>query len=154
MNMKRTSKIILILSVCTYIGNETSALNASGSMPTIGAKVEVLQHRPHPNRPMPKVHIMNDRDFQFLYKTIKNKSFDKDRLELLSVGVLDNHFSCGQCAQLMSIFSFDNDKLEVLDIMAGHIADLENAAVIFESLTFDSNREKAAEKLRTHRPRP
>lgn len=152
--MKRISKIIFILSVCTCIGNGICLQNVTCSTPASDTKVEVLQHRPHPNRPIPKVHIMNERDFQFLYKTIKKKSFDKDRLELLSVGVLDNHFSCRQCAQLMSIFSFDNDKLEVLDIMAEHIVDIENAAFIFESITFESNREKAAKKLRIHRHHP
>lgn len=146
--MKRISKIIFILSVCTCIGNEICQLNASCSLPENDNKVEELQHRPQHNRQMPKAHIMNDRDFRFLYKTIKNKSFEKDRLELLSVGVLDNHFSCEQCAQLMSIFSFDDDKLEVLDIMAGHIVDLKNVAFIFETITFESNRQKAADKLR------
>ena len=90
---------------------------------------------------------MNKHDFDFLYKIIKQKSFKDDRLELLSVGVLDNYFSCKQCVKIMSLCSFDSDKLEVLDIMAKHIVDLEHADLILESFTFDSNREKAAKTL-------
>ena len=90
---------------------------------------------------------MNDKDFQYLYKTIKKKSFDRDRLELLSVGVLDNYFSCRQCAKILSIYSFDDDKLKVLDIMSGHIVDMENVNKILKSFKFDSNRRKAADIL-------
>ena len=90
---------------------------------------------------------MNDRDFQFLYKTIKKKSFEKDRLELLSIGLLDNYFSCKQCAKLMSIHSFNSEKFKVLNMMAKHIVDLENANIILDSFTFESDRRKAAKLL-------
>ena len=90
---------------------------------------------------------MNDKDFQYLYKVIKKKAFEKDQLELLSVGVLDNYFSCRQCAKIMSIYSFDKDKLKVLDIMANHIVDKENARLILDSFRFESDRRKAASKL-------
>jgi len=94
---------------------------------------------------------MGEKDFQFLYKTIKRKSFEKDRLELLSVGVLDNYFSCRQCAKLLSLYSFDKDKLKVLDIMAKHIVDLDNAYLILDSFRFESDRRKAANMLKRRR---
>ena len=55
---------------------------------------------------------MGNRDFQFLYKTIKKKSLPKEQFELLKVGVLDNYFDCRQCAKIMSVYSFDKDKLK------------------------------------------
>ena len=105
------------------------------------------QRRPHHDRPTYRGHVMNDRDFQYLYKTIKKKHFEKEHLELLSVGVLDNHFSCRQCAKLLSLCSFDKDKLKVLDIMARHIVDLDNAHLILDSFRFESDRRKAANML-------
>ena len=47
----------------------------------------------------------------------------------------------------MSIYSFDKDKLKVLDIMAKHIVDKENARLILDSFRFESDRRKAASKL-------
>ncbi len=94
---------------------------------------------------------MNDRDFQFMYKIIKKKSFNDDRLEILSVGVLDNYFSCRQCAKLISLFSFDSNKLEALEIMAEHIADRENMDLILDAFSFDSNKDKAFKLLRPKR---
>ena len=146
--MKQIAKalLILILSVWASAGNNLlSASNPPRS--SVIKRVEVFQHRPHHERPQFKNPIMNDKDFQYLYKVIKKKAFEKDQLELLSVGVLDNYFSCRQCAKIMSIYSFDKDKLKVLDIMAKHIVDKENARLILDSFRFESDRRKAASKL-------
>ena len=145
--MKRISKTILILAICAWTGNGASLLNASNPHRITRAELEMQQRRPPHDRPQHRNLIMGEKDFQFLYKTIKRKSFEKDRLELLSVGVLDNYFSCRQCAKILSIYSFDDDKLKVLDIMSGHIVDMENVNTILKSFKFDSNRRKAADIL-------
>ena len=145
--MKRISKKILLFAICAWIGNGTSLLNASTPHRITRAELETQQRRPHHDRPQYWNHIMNDRDFQFLYKTIKKKSFEKDRLELLSIGLLDNYFSCKQCAKLMLIHSFNSEKFKVLNMMAKHIVDLENANIILDSFTFESDRRKAAKLL-------
>ena len=146
--MKQISKVLLILMLCVWANAENNLLSASNT-PRNSAikKVEVRQQRPHHKQPAHKSLIMNDRDFQYLYKTIKKKSFEKDQFELLSVGVLDNYFNCRQCMKIMSIYKFDKDKMKVLDIMANHIVDRENAHLILDSFRFDSDRRKAASKL-------
>ncbi|MBO5251767.1 MAG: DUF4476 domain-containing protein [Bacteroidaceae bacterium] len=150
--MKQTSKIFFILALCAWMGSETNLLSASVTSRTSATKkVEVLQHRPRHERPHHRSPIMNERDFQFLYKTIKRKSFSEGQLELLSVGVLDNYFSCRQCAKLMSLFTFEKAKLEALDIMADHIVDKEKAHLILDSFKFDSGKREAARMLGLHR---
>ena len=146
--MKQIAKALLILILSVWASAGNNLLSASNS-PRNSAikKVEVFQHRPRHERPQFKNPIMNDRDFQYLYKVIKKKSFEKDQLELLRVGVLDNYFSCRQCAKIMSIYSFDKDKLKILDIMASHIVDRENAHQILNAFRFESDRRKAASKL-------
>ena len=145
--MKRISKTILILALCAWTGNGANLLNAANSHRITRAELEVQQRRPHHDRPQHRGPIMNDKDFQYLYKTIKRKHFEKDQMELLSVGVLDNYFSSRQCAKIMSIYSFDKDKLKVLDIMARHIVDLDNAHLILDSFRYESDRRKAANIL-------
>lgn len=146
--MKLIAKALLILILSVWASAGNNLLSASNSPRSSAIKrVEVFQHRPHHERPQFKNPIMNDKDFQYLFKVIKKKAFEKDQLELLSVGVLDNYFSCRQCAKIMSIYSFDKDKLKVLDIMAKHIVDKENARLILDSFRFESDRRKAASKL-------
>ena len=146
--MKQIAKALLILILSVWASAGNNLLSASNSPRSSAIKrVEVLQHRPRHERPQINNPIMNDKDFQYLYKVIKKKAFEKDQLELLSIGVLDNYFSCRQCAKIMSIYSFDKDKLKVLDIMAKHIVDKENAHLILDSFRFESDRRKAASKL-------
>ena len=111
------------------------------------SEVKTVQQRRHKEQPVRHHHTMSEKDFQFLYKTIKKKSFDKDRLEILRIGVLDNYFTCQQCVRLMSLYKFDDDKLKILRIMAGHIVDLKNHNDILKQLDFGSNRRKALDIL-------
>ena len=151
--MKQLSKTILILAICLWVGNGTSLLKASTPIRQIHSITENPQQRHHRGKQTRQKHIMNDKDFNFLYKTIKKKSFEKDKLELISIGVLDNQFSCKQCAKIMSLFSFDDEKLKAFNLMIDHIADWENPYMILDSFKFDSNRQKATDMLGKHKRR-
>ena len=143
---------MIIFALCGCINNEVNLLSAETlSASSYSEKIEVYQHRPHREQIPHQKSIMGKQDFQYLYKVIKKKSFNDDRLELLSVGVLDNYFTCRQCAKLMSIFSFDDNKLEALEIMAEHIVDRENMYLIIDTISFNSNKEKAIKLLSPHR---
>ena len=111
------------------------------------SEVKTVEQRHYKEQPPRHHSAMNEKDFQFLYKIIKKKSFDDDRMEILSVGVLDNYFTCQQCVRLMSLYKFDDDKLKILRIMAGHIVDLENHHDILKRLDFESNKQKALDIL-------
>ena len=63
---------------------------------------------------------------------------------------VDNSLSCHQCARLMSLYTFDDDKMKVLRIFAPHIGDKENYEEILQELTslFKRNDAKALLKVR------
>ena len=70
--MKQISKALFILMLCVWTNAENNLLSASNPPRTAAIKkVEVPQHRPRHERPQFKNPIMGNRDFQFLYKTIK-----------------------------------------------------------------------------------
>lgn len=96
---------------------------------------------PHNNHVCPG-KVISKNDFQQLYNRIKSKPFKDDQLELLSIEVGNRYFSCQQCIRLMSIYTFDDDKLKVLDIVAPRIADRENYEDIVDSIDFLSSQDK------------
>ncbi len=106
-------------------------------------QTDVVVTRPynayHPRR----FDVMSDRDFQALYNKVKNKPFKDDQFEILSVGIDKRSVTCDQCVRMMSIFTFDDDRLEILKIMSPNIVDLEHADKIVNSLSFISSEEKA-----------
>lgn len=134
-------KTFITTILCVW-ASSTFALAPSASV-IKRSEVKTVEQRHHKEQPLRHHSAMNEKDFQFLYKIIKKKSFDDDRMEILSVGVLDNYFTCQQCIRLMSLYKFDDEKLKILRIMAGHIVDLENYQDILRKLDFDSNKQKA-----------
>ena len=134
-------KTVITTILCVW-ASSTFALAPSASV-IKRSEVKTVEQRHHKEQPLRHHSAMNEKDFQFLYKIIKKKSFDDDRMEILSVGVLDNYFTCQQCIRLMSLYKFDDEKLKILRIMAGHIVDLENYQDILRKLDFDSNKQKA-----------
>ena len=134
-------KTFITTILCVW-ASSTFALTSSTSV-IKRSEVKTVEQRHHKEQPSRHHSAMNEKDFQFLYKIIKKKSFDDDRMEILSVGVLDNYFTCQQCVRLMSLYKFDDDKLKILRIMAGHIVDLENHHDILMQLDFESNKLKA-----------
>ena len=134
-------KTFITTILCIW-ASSTFALTPSTSV-IKRSEVKTVEQRHHKEQPSRRHSAMNEKDFQFLYKIIKKKSFDDDRMEILSVGVLDNYFTCQQCVRLMSLYKFDDDKLKILRIMAGHIVDLENHHDILMRLDFESNKLKA-----------
>ena len=138
-------KTFITTILCIW-ASSTFALTPSTSV-IKRSEVKTVEQRHHKEQPSRRHSAMNEKDFQFLYKIIKKKSFDDDRMEILSVGVLDNYFTCHQCVRLMSLYKFDDDKLKILRIMAGHIVDLENHHDILMRIDFDSNKLKALDIL-------
>ena len=97
-----------------------------------------------PSRPHATVgRGMNERDFQSLYNKVKSKPFKDDQLELLENGIGNRKLSCKQCVRMMSIYTFDDDKLKVLKILTPNIVDQENYDEIIDALDFISSEEKA-----------
>lgn len=136
----------LITAILCVLASSTFASTSKASE-LRRSEVRTVEQRHHKEQPSRRHSAMNEKDFQFLYKIIKKKSFDDDRIEILSVGVLDNYFTCHQCVRLMSLYKFDDDKLKILRIMAGHIVDLENHHDVLMRLDFESNKLKALDIL-------
>lgn len=91
---------------------------------------------------------LSNEAFDILYGKVKKASFDSNKLDLIEVAALGGYFSCGQCARLISIFSFSDGKMKALALLAPHVTDPQNASDIYRVFTFGSDRDKAAEVMR------
>ncbi len=100
--------------------------------------------------PMPGMHTtpqmtygMTDSDFSFLYGKVKN-AFSDSKMDLIQVASLGCYYTCSQCAKIITIFSFSDDRLQALRYMAPHIVDPQNATVIYRLFVFDDDKDRAA----------
>lgn len=88
-------------------------------------------------RPRP----MSDENFSILCSLIEKQSFESDKIDILQAGVLENYFTCRQCAIIVKMQSFQSGRKSVLLTMRDHIVDLWNISIIIDSLTFLSERD-------------
>lgn len=100
---------------------------------------------PHASLKPYMLYELGDQEFDFLLSKVRSASFENDKYTLLEVASLGCCYSCNQCARMMELFNFNDDKLKVLKIMAPHIVDAQNAYIIYKTFTFDSDKEKAAQ---------
>lgn len=96
-------------------------------------------------------YCLDDASFSKLYNKVKKASFDDTKYDLLEVACLGCYFSCQQATQLMKIFSFDDERMKVLHMVAPRIIDPQNANAIRKVFTFDSDKDKAGEIMRNCR---
>ena len=105
-----------------------------------------------PDAPIYYGYCLDDASFSRLYNKVKGANFDDNKFDLIEVASLGCFYSCSQTAHMMKMFTFGDEKLKVLRLMAPHIVDPENAITIYNVLTFDSEKSKAGEIIRNSRP--
>lgn len=106
-----------------------------------------------PELPLERPHnayrrAMPEAEFQRFYEKVKSKPFKDDRFDMIKIGVANSGFTCKQCARMMSIFPFDDEKMKVLSIFAPHIVDRINYEDILKELNSLFKKDDAKKMLR------
>ena len=124
-------------------------LPASAASPDKKAKgqVEYRDKKPKGKRQM-HPHAMRDKDFEMMVDIVKNASFNDKKIDVIRVACIGSYFSSRQCAQLLSLLSFDDDKVKALEVIAPRLVDMENADKIIKEFSFSSSKEKAVSILK------
>ena len=86
--------------------------------------------------------VMNDQLFQTFYKEMRNEPFKDDRMKLLNAALAGSDFTYAQCLQLTKLYTFDDDRMEIMKIMYPRIVDKEAFFTVINTLTFSSSKEK------------
>lgn len=75
---------------------------------------------------------MHPEDFRHFYEKVKSRPFKDDQIEMMRTVARNNSLNCVQCASLMALYTFDDDKMKVLNIFAPNIVDPENYEAILD----------------------
>lgn len=75
------------------------------------------------------------------FKTeLQDQSFEEDRLEALKLAMKTTCLTTAQAEQLLDLFTFDENRLEVAKYLADRLTDRDNAGALAKKLTFESNK--------------
>ena len=86
--------------------------------------------------------VMNDQLFQTFYKEMKTEPLKDDSMKVLSAALAGSDFTSAQCLQLTKLYTFDDDRMEIMKIMYPRIVDKEAFFTVINTLTFSSSKEK------------
>jgi hypothetical protein len=74
---------------------------------------------------------------------VKKASFDDRKIDVMRVACIGSYFSSEQCARLLSLLSFDDNKVKALEVIAPRLVESDNAEDILKKFSFSSSKDKA-----------
>ena len=89
-------------------------------------------------------NVMNNREFESVKEQIRKEWFEANRLASTKVIIDKNNFTAQQVKDLASLFSFENNKLEIAKYAYRKTADKQNYYVVNDAFSFSSSREELA----------
>lgn len=143
--MKKLSLFVVVFAMLQ------SPLFASSSVYSANVKDYAVAVAPDNRVKKPMMHqrAMDNEDFKRLRSLLKEESFDNNRIKMIRVACIGNRFTAKQCADILSLFSFDSKKLDALKYLAPNLVDKNKKErdVILKQFTSKSNKDKAAALL-------
>lgn len=91
---------------------------------------------------------ISDYDFGMLKQYIRKESFDDRRINIAKQGAGNSYFSTTQVRDLMSIFSFDEGKLDVAKYFYNRTVDSNNYYQLTDALSFSDSKDKFLQFIR------
>ncbi|MDB5201759.1 MAG: hypothetical protein JWQ27_1168 [Ferruginibacter sp.] len=95
--------------------------------------------------------VMNARSFEQLKQAMRSESFEETRTTMAKQNIAANLFSASQVKELVMLFNFEANKLEVAKYAYAYTTDKANYYIINEALSFTSSREELARFIQQRR---
>lgn len=86
---------------------------------------------------------MSDNAFQRFIYDVQRQSFKDDKLRYIYDAAQRNYFTVQQAERLLRLFSWDDEKLQVLQAVAPRLVNAYESYRLVELFTFDSGKRKA-----------
>ena len=94
------------------------------------------------NRNTPRILPMSLTEFDQLITSLEKTPFDKDKKVIVRTSANNNYFMVDQVIKIASKFSFDNDKLDVIQTLYPKIIDLDKNYLLYNCFTFSDSKTK------------
>lgn len=100
----------------------------------------------NPNNPnwnnQPFGRAMTDGEFQQFKQTVSNERFESTRVEIAKTAMINNLFTTAQVRDLLGLFSFDNNKMEIAKHAYRFTVDRNNFFQLSNVFSFSSSRDE------------
>lgn len=95
--------------------------------------------------------VINDDQFNFLKSELRKEWFESSRLTIAQTMMEDNFFTVAQVKELMYLFTFETNRVQIAKTAYRSTVDKENYYQLNDALTFSSSKEDLARFIRESR---
>lgn len=88
-------------------------------------------------------HVLSVYSFEGLIAGLKEASLKSDRYKIIKEAVGRNRFTSEQCAEILKVLAWDDERLEILPLLVPVITDRYNDGKIVQAMTFISGEKEA-----------
>jgi hypothetical protein len=96
-------------------------------------------------------NVLSNRDFDLVKEQIRKEWFENNRLVSTKVIIDKSNFTTQQVKELMLLFTFENNRLEVAKYAYRKTVDKQNYYLLNDALTFQSTKDELARFIRQSR---
>jgi len=93
-------------------------------------------------------NVMRGNEFESVKESLRKEWFEANRLKSAKFIIDKNNFTTQQVKELMLLFTFENNKLEIAKYAYNKTVDKQNYFQVNEVLTFNSSKEELAKFIR------
>ncbi len=86
-----------------------------------------------------KNKVMKDADFANLKTDVASKSFEQTKLDMIKQAVDNNYLTSQQLKELLTLFSFEDSKVNAAEYAYDKICDKQNFSTIYDVFSFESS---------------
>ncbi len=97
------------------------------------------------------IQPMNSHGFEQFKQVIINERFENTKLVLAKQTISSNYFSSAQVKEIMQLFSFENNKLDIAEYSYKYTLDKKNYFILNDAFTFSGSKEELARFIKAYR---
>jgi Domain of unknown function (DUF4476) len=94
---------------------------------------------------------MNDREFRQVLESIQKEWLESNKLKSATHIVTSNRLTSAQVKQMLILFSFENNKLELAKSAYANTVDKRNYTMVYDAFSFNSSKDELAHFIRNFR---
>lgn len=95
--------------------------------------------------------IMEQRDFERLKQSISNARFDSDKMMIAKQVINSNFFGVSQVKEMMRLFNFDSNKLDIAKLAYSKTVDRNNYFTLYDEFSFSSSKQELNRYITNYR---
>lgn len=118
----------------------------SPTVPPVAQDSPLKEPEVHPSHPHRFPRISNA-EFEAFYRKVKAEPFSDNQSDMIQALSKSKRLTCCQCAQLLTFFSFDDEKIATFRWFAPHLVDKENYREIQKQFGFSFDRDEVKKVL-------